>query len=161
MNRYLVSKQSLTAHPCLCNCFLYSIHYFPAKPIVLMPPHMTRNRHLPAVSHIQLYPLKCHDMLISCKYYCCAVLAELLPLHLSKFACFVHNQRKCEPYWNEKLQDPFDAGRNITVTTTGHRTLADYEVRDFTVQCVSSSPCNRCMLLCFNRFKYHSAEIVH
>ena len=78
-----------------------------------------------------------YDMLISCMYYCCAVLVEL-PLNLLQSVPFANNQRKCEPYWNEKLQDPFDAGRNITVTTTGHRTLADYEVRDFTVQCVSS-----------------------
>lgn len=45
---------------------------------------------------------------------------------------------KCEQYWNEKLEDPYDAGRGITVTTTGYRTLADYEARDITVQCVSS-----------------------
>ena len=58
------------------------------------------------------------------------------------------------------MDEPYDAGRNITVTTTGYRTLADYEVRDLTVQCVSlwwiviSGSSSRCRPVMYSRTVY-------
>ena len=46
-------------------------------------------------------------------------------------------QRKCEQYWNDDLNKPFNAGRVFTVFTTGYRGFADYVVRDMTVMNVS------------------------
>ena len=46
-------------------------------------------------------------------------------------------QHKCEKYWNDDLEKPYDAGRGFSAVTTGYRTFADYEVRDITVRNVS------------------------
>ena len=43
-------------------------------------------------------------------------------------------QRKCEKYWNDDLDKPYDAGRGFYAVTTGCRGFADYEVRDITVR---------------------------
>ena len=43
-------------------------------------------------------------------------------------------QRKCEKYWNDDLDKPYDAGRGFSAVTTGYRGFADYEVRDITVR---------------------------
>ena len=47
-------------------------------------------------------------------------------------------QRKCEQYWNDQLDKPYDAG-SITVVTTRCRGFADYVVRDLTLRSVSLS----------------------
>ena len=46
-------------------------------------------------------------------------------------------QNKCELYWHDQVDKPFDVGRDFTVVTTAYRGFADYDVRDMTVQCVS------------------------
>ena len=46
-------------------------------------------------------------------------------------------QIKCEQYWHDQVDKPFDAGRGFTVVTTAYRGFADYDVRELTVQCVS------------------------
>ena len=46
-------------------------------------------------------------------------------------------QNKCEQYWHDQVDRPFNAGRDLTVVTTAYRGFADYDVRDLTVQCVS------------------------
>ena len=46
-------------------------------------------------------------------------------------------QIKCEQYWHDQVDRPFNAGRDITVVTTAYRGFADYDVRDLTVQSVS------------------------
>ena len=46
-------------------------------------------------------------------------------------------QNKCEQYWHDQVDKPFDAGRDFTVVTTAYRGFADYDVRDMTAQCVS------------------------
>ena len=43
-------------------------------------------------------------------------------------------QQKCEQYWNNDLDKPYDAGRGFSVVTTGYRSFADYEVRDLTIR---------------------------
>ena len=43
-------------------------------------------------------------------------------------------QRKCEKYWNDDLDKPYDAGRGYSAVTTGYRGFADYEIRDVTVR---------------------------
>ena len=47
-------------------------------------------------------------------------------------------QCKCEQYWNDQLDKPYDAG-SFTVVTTGCRGFADYVVRDLTLRSVSLS----------------------
>ena len=86
--------------------------------------------------------------------YCFSVLASATNRSISKrMACgrspphytFVHiiivlnTQKKCEQYWNEQLDKPYDAGRGFTVVTTGYRGFADYVVRDMTLKRVSLS----------------------
>ena len=51
----------------------------------------------------------------------------------------LNTQRKCEQYWNEQLDKPYDSGRGFTVVTTGYRGFADYVVRDMTLKRVSLS----------------------
>ena len=53
------------------------------------------------------------------------------------FTVYVSLQNKCEQYWHDQVEKPFDAGRDFTVVTTAYRGFADYDVRDMTVQCVS------------------------
>ena len=43
-------------------------------------------------------------------------------------------KQKCEQYWNNDLNKPYDAGRGFSVVTTGYRGFADYEVRDFVIR---------------------------
>ena len=50
---------------------------------------------------------------------------------------YVPLQNKCEQYWHDQVDKPFDVGRDFTVVTTAYRGFADYDVRDMTVQCVS------------------------
>ena len=51
---------------------------------------------------------------------------------------FVSSQHKCEQYWNDQLDKPYDAGRGFAVVTNGYRGFADYAVRDLTLRSVSS-----------------------
>ena len=51
----------------------------------------------------------------------------------------IKTQSKCEQYWNEQLDKPYDAGRGFTVVTTGYKGFADYVVRDMTLTRVSLS----------------------
>ena len=50
----------------------------------------------------------------------------------------VSSQHKCEQYWNNQLDKPYEAGRGFTVVTTRYRGFADYAVRDLTLKSVSS-----------------------
>ena len=45
-------------------------------------------------------------------------------------------QFKCEQYWHDQLDKPYDAGRGFTLVTQRHRGFADYDVRDITLQCI-------------------------
>ena len=47
-------------------------------------------------------------------------------------------QRKCEQYWNDQLDKPYNARGSFTVVTTGCRSFADYVVRDLTLRRVST-----------------------
>ena len=47
-------------------------------------------------------------------------------------------QRKCEQYWNEDLDKPYNAGRGFTVVTTEYKTFADFAIRDMTIHSVST-----------------------
>ena len=55
------------------------------------------------------------------------------------FQFLLNKQKKCEQYWNQQLDKPYDAGRSFTVVTTGYRDFADYVVRDMTLTRVSLS----------------------
>ena len=51
---------------------------------------------------------------------------------------FGHVQSKCERYWCDEMNKPFETvGRGFTVTVTAKKVYADYEIRDITVRCVS------------------------
>ena len=52
---------------------------------------------------------------------------EFMHLPPTKFQC------KCEQYWNDDLDKPYDAGRGFTVVNKKCRTFADYEVRELTI----------------------------
>ena len=61
---------------------------------------------------------------------------HIIDLHIQ---ISIKTQSKCEQYWNEQLDKPYDAGRGFTVVTTGYRGFADYVVRDMTLTRVSLS----------------------
>ena len=63
--------------------------------------------------------------------------SHIIIVHILQF--LLNTQRKCEQYWNEQLDKPYDAGRSFTVVTTGYRGFADYVVRDMTLMRVSLS----------------------
>ena len=47
-------------------------------------------------------------------------------------------QPKCERYWCDEMNKPFELpDRGFTVTMTGKKVYADYEIRDITIICVS------------------------
>ena len=47
-------------------------------------------------------------------------------------------QSKCEKYWCDEINKPFDVpDRGFTVTITGKKMYASYEIRDMTIRCVS------------------------
>ena len=48
-------------------------------------------------------------------------------------------QRKCEQYWNDQLDKPYDVRGGFTVVTTGCRGFSDYVVRDLSLKIVSLS----------------------
>ena len=54
-----------------------------------------------------------------------------------QFMFYISLQSKCEQYWHDQLDKPYDAGRGFTVVTQGHKGFADYDVRDITLQWVS------------------------
>ena len=43
-------------------------------------------------------------------------------------------QHKCEQYWNNDLDNPFNAVNDLNVVTTRYRGFVDYDVRDLTVK---------------------------
>ena len=74
--------------------------------------------------------------------------ARSLPHYIRTFRSYIYctyipisinTQRKCEQYWSEQLDKPYDAGRGFTVVNTGYRGIADYVVRDMTLKRVSLS----------------------
>ena len=49
-----------------------------------------------------------------------------------------HVQPKCERYWCDEMNKPLELpDRGFTVTMTGKKVYADYEIRDMTIICVS------------------------
>ena len=56
----------------------------------------------------------------------------MVPLY--NLVLFVSLQCKCEQYWSDDLDKPFNAGTGISVVTTRCRGFADYEIRDLTVR---------------------------
>ena len=73
------------------------------------------NAHIDTINTINIVVIAAHDL----------------------FTVYVPLQNKCEQYWHDQVDKPFDAGRDFTVVTTAYRGFADYDVRDMTVQCVS------------------------
>ena len=57
--------------------------------------------------------------------------------HRVDIVFLIEPQHKCEQYWEDQLDKPYDAGRGFSVVTTGYRGFADYAVRDMTVSNVS------------------------
>jgi protein tyrosine phosphatase len=41
---------------------------------------------------------------------------------------------KCEQYWNEELNEPYEPGRNLKVTMTSNKVMTGFEVRQFRVE---------------------------
>ena len=56
-------------------------------------------------------------------------------------------QHKCEQYWNDQLELPYDAGNGFTVVTTQYKRFADHAVRDFTLKSVSLFSSVKCHTL--------------
>ena len=50
----------------------------------------------------------------------------------------LYAQSKCERYWCDEMNEPFEIpDRGFTVTVTGKKVYADYEIRDMTIRSVS------------------------
>ena len=49
---------------------------------------------------------------------------------------YCNMQRKCEKYWTDDLDQPYNAGGGFTVVTTGCRGFADYVIRDLAISSV-------------------------
>ena len=63
-------------------------------------------------------------------------------LACTPFSLFALVQPKCERYWCNELHKPFELpDRGFTVTMTGKKVYADYEIRDITIRCVSVHAC--------------------
>ena len=57
---------------------------------------------------------------------------------------FMHMQSKCERYWCDEMNEPFEIpDRGFTVTVTGKKVYADYEIRDMTIRSVSVYTCKK------------------
>ena len=55
------------------------------------------------------------------------------------FNLFPYEQSKCERYWCDEMNEPFEIpGRGFTVTVTGKKVYADYKIRDMTIRSVSA-----------------------
>ena len=55
---------------------------------------------------------------------------------------YAYIQPKCERYWLEELNKPLELpDRGFTVTVTGKKDYADYEIRDMTIKYVSVYIC--------------------
>ena len=51
---------------------------------------------------------------------------------------FFYAQSKCELYWCNEMNEPFEIpDRGFIVTVTGKKLYADYEIRDMTIRNVS------------------------
>ena len=53
-------------------------------------------------------------------------------------------QRKCEQYWNDQLDKPYDVRGGFSVVTTGCRGFSDYVIRDLSLKSVSCSVAHAC-----------------
>ena len=48
-------------------------------------------------------------------------------------------QRKCEQYWSDDIGEVFETqDRKMEITTTSTMSFADFEIRTFSLKCVSS-----------------------
>ena len=57
---------------------------------------------------------------------------------------FLYAQSKCERYWCDEMNEPFEIpDRGFTVTVTGKKMYADYEIRDMTIRSVSVYTCKK------------------
>ena len=55
------------------------------------------------------------------------------------FNFFPYVQSKCERYWCDEINKPFELlNRGFTVTVTGIKLYPDYEIRDMTIRSVSA-----------------------
>ena len=55
------------------------------------------------------------------------------------FNLFAYVQSKCEQYWCDEMNKPFEIlDRGFIVTVTGKRLYPDYEIRDMTIRSVSA-----------------------
>ena len=82
---------------------------------------------------------------------------------VNNFGCFPfvtsYVQPKCERYWCDEMNKPFELpDRGFTVTMTGKKVYADYEIRDMTIRCVSlhASSC-----MSYNKFDSHYFFIIN
>ncbi len=58
------------------------------------------------------------------------------------FNLFPYVQSKCERYWCDEMNKPLDIpDRGFTVTVTGKKVYADYEIRDMAIRSVSVYVC--------------------
>ena len=65
-------------------------------------------------------------------------------MHMARIL-LISIQRKCEQYWNDQLDKPYDVRGGFTVVTTGCRGFADYVIRDLSLKCeLFSCTCNVC-----------------
>lgn len=68
----------------------------------------------------------------------CLSLLTVIFWACSEVPSFAFIQSKCEKYWCDEMNEPLEmADRGFTVTVTGRKVYADYEIRDMTIRCVS------------------------
>ena len=64
---------------------------------------------------------------------------NLLHFGYVAFLSLARVQSKCERYWCDEMNKPFEVpDRGFTVTMTGKKVYADYEIRDMTIKYVSA-----------------------
>ena len=57
---------------------------------------------------------------------------------LIKSNLFPYVQSKCERYWRDEMNKPFEIpDRGFTVIVTGKKVYADYKIKDMTIRSVS------------------------
>ena len=67
-------------------------------------------------------------------------------LGMYNFSLFACEQSKCERYWCDEMNKPFEVpDRGFTVTMTGKKVYADYEIRDMTIKYVSGTEGAACV----------------
>ena len=55
---------------------------------------------------------------------------------MKKVYSFVHTgiQLKCDQYWSDELNVPFETGRGFTITTTNYKQMTSFESRQIRVE---------------------------